>query len=124
MDVETVKLANRWIIGAGVGMSSKAIWSHMMDVGEPDWGWSHPRDPDDLSRCIILLKIIPEWHARISEMAQRSPEWAALVLRWDEIVDSMEDEVGYDWAKGQSAPKTYALMCSILDEVRHGRRCG
>ena len=106
--------AHRWIVGRDTGMSSKAIWAHMMGAGEPGFGWSVPHDPDDLSRCLRLLKLIPEWAPRMPEMAKHSPQWARLVGGWDEIVRSMEDEVGWDWSKGRSAPRTYALMCTVM----------
>lgn len=105
--------ANAWIVGEHVGMSSKAIWTHMMNAGKPKWGWSHPHDPDDLSRCLGLLKAIPEWRKRLPEMKKRSRPWHALVQHWDEIEASMENEVGWDWTKGRSAPMTYALMKKI-----------
>jgi hypothetical protein len=111
-------LALEWIVGRRVGLSSKAIWAHMMGAGEPVYGWSHPHDPDDLSRCIELLRTIPEWRIRLPEMAERSPEWSALVARWEEIVSSMENEVGWDWSKGRCAKKTYDLMRSIIDPTR------
>lgn len=120
-DLNVIKLAMMWVVGHKTGLSSKAIWAHMMDAGEPLYGWSHPHDPDDLGRCIGLLRTIPGWRARLPEMAPRSPEWAALVGRWEEMVSSMEDEVGWDWSKGRSAKKTYDLMRNILDAASAGQ---
>lgn len=108
-----IERAHQWIVGGHVGASSIAIWSHMMGV-TPKRGWSHPYDPDDFSRCLRLLRMIPEWAPRIHEMARRSPAWASLASRWAEIAACMEEEVGWDWSKGRSAPRTYALMKSIL----------
>lgn len=111
-DLET--RAYRWVVGKHVGLSSKSIWAHMMGAGKPERGWSHPYDPDDLSRCLRLLHQIPEWKDRMPEMAKRSPGWAKLISAWDQIVQSMEDEVGWDWSKGQRAQATYNLMKSVL----------
>jgi hypothetical protein len=47
-------------------------------------------------------------------MAEVCPKWAALVARWDEVEASHLAEVGLGWTKSQEAPKTYALMDSIL----------
>lgn len=110
--------ANSWIVGSRCGMSSKAIWAHMMDAGRPREGWSHPWDPDDLSRCLLLLKAVPEWAPRMPEMARRSKAWAGLIAHWDEIVASMKDEVGIDWSKGQNAPRTYDLMKAAYEGAR------
>lgn len=107
--------AKRWIVDGRVGMSSRAIWSSMM--GETAKDMSYPRDPADLNRCLLLLDLIPEWKPRIPDMAQHSPQWAALVKRWDEIVQCFLDEVGLDWNKGHNlrASSTYALMCAAID---------
>lgn len=109
-----------WIASGDTGLSSEAIWAHMAGSRMLDndrRGYSFPHDPDDLGRCLRLLDAVPEWKARIGEMAQHSPYWAALVARWDELAKCMEDEVGIAWQKGRSAPKTYALMREILDPV-------
>src|SRR5690606_23603805 len=45
--------AARWVKDGQVGMSSRAIHSHM--TGAPDRsGFRHPLDPDDLNRCLLL----------------------------------------------------------------------
>lgn len=99
-----------WIVGSNTGASSEAIWAHMMGAGQPKWGWSYPHDPDDLSRCLRLLRFIPEWRKRLPEMARHGKVWRTLVKNWAVVEQSMEDEVGWDWSKGRSAPKTYELM--------------
>lgn len=108
--------ANAWIVGSDSGMSSKAIWAHMMG-GEPAYGWSHPHDPADFGRCARLLELMPEWKARLPEMAARSAVWTRLVARWDEIYASMDSEVGIDWSKGRRASLTYDLMQRVLSET-------
>lgn len=110
--------ALKWILGRTVGNSSKAIFAHMVGQNAPHRGWSHPYDPDDLRRCLILLQEVPEWRSRLPEMAERSQEWKALVSRWSELETSFDEEAGLDLAKGQCAPKTYALMKDVLDGAR------
>lgn len=107
--------ALNWVSGNDTGLSSETIWRVMMgrEVGRV----SYPHDPDDFGRCARLLRLIPEWRPRLKLMAGASVVWAALVDRWDEIADAMEAEVGIDWSKGRSAPKTYELMKSILRPV-------
>jgi len=108
-----------WLTSGDTGVSSKAIAAHMTG-GEVDrtWGWGHPHDPDDLGRCLRLLALFPEWAPRIGEMAAHGAGWAGLVARWDEIAASMADEVGIDWSKGKSAPRTYKLMQAAIDAGR------
>lgn len=107
--------ALRWIVGDDTGMSSKAIWAHMMGAGEPLDGWSHPHDPADFGRCAHLLIIMPEWRRRLPEMRFNSVAWELLVEHWDEIEQCMESEVGLNWEYGQSAPLTFNLMQSLLE---------
>lgn len=111
--------AIQWIVSRDTGDSSKAIWAHMMGAQKPDLGWPHPYDPDDLGRCLRLLRLIPEWKPRLPEMSKRSKAWAALVSHWDELAAMMNDEVGLDWEKGRSAPRTYERMGKVMGESKY-----
>lgn len=106
--------ARRWIVDGKVGLSSQAIWSHMMGV--PGQDMSFPRDPDDLNRCLLLLQLIPEWQPRMHEMAVYGSAWTALSGRWDRIALTFLEEVGLDWAKGRNihASKTYEMMKEVM----------
>lgn len=113
--MKTLQAANRWVMGQDTGVSSKAIWSVMMGVPVYRDGWgNHPHDPDDFGRCYRLLKAIPAWRARLSEMSAVSKTWARLVARWHEIEALYEEEVGAEWTPNSgttwTAPRTYALM--------------
>ena len=53
------------------------------------------------------------------EMARRSKVWARLVSRWDDLENSMRDEVGLDWEKGDTAERTYDLIQALIyDEAK------
>lgn len=49
-------------------------------------------------------------HNKVPLMTDVSPQWAALVERWDELVETIREES----VKGTSAPKTYKLMKAVL----------
>jgi hypothetical protein len=68
----------------GSGASAKAIFG-VMTGNPPADGFCYPHDGDDFSRCHKLLALIPEWRARLGEMATIGPEWAALASHWDEL---------------------------------------
>lgn len=103
-----------WIVGDDTGMSSKCIWGVMVGAG-PDGFRSYPLDPDDFGRCHRLLQAVPEWRARLSEMAAVSKQWAGLVADWDAIEAAFVAETkGERW--WHSAPATYALMKKALGE--------
>lgn len=110
----TQKLVIQWLALGRVGLSSKcmAMW---LAFGQRTDG-SHPRDPDDLDRCLVLLSFAPGLRKLLPKMAEVSPSWAALVSRWDEIESTHLDEVGLGWTKARSAPRTYALMKKVLGE--------
>ncbi len=108
-----------WLAGGERGVSSNTIVEHL--TGWPAngrWGRSHPYDPADLDRCLQLLRDVPLLRPALPYMASCSPEWAALIARWDEVEASHLEEVGLGWTKARLAPKTYALMHEILDSAR------
>lgn len=115
---ETQKQVVQWLATGPVGLSSKcmAMW---LAFGERERPYA-PADPDDLDRCLKLLDKAPGLRPLIPKMAEVSKDWAALVSRWDEVEASHLAEVGLDWTKARSAPKTYYLMESIL---RPSERC-
>lgn len=106
-----------WLRDGQVGMSSRAIHDHMLGL-EPNRGFSYPRDPDDLNRCLILLELIPEWAPRIPEMAIHGKAWSGLAVQWGLIAETFIAEVGLDWCNERSAPKTYALMKTAIGNHR------
>lgn len=118
MNNDYFKRVSQWIVGEDTGISSIAIWSTMMGV-QPEEGFCAPSDPSDLGRCLRLLELVPEWKERISEMAIHGREWAALVSQWDELHQLMDDEVGIDWSKGNSALRTYERMKAIQRQHRN-----
>lgn len=114
MSPEFITRAAQWIVGEDTGLSSISIWAHMMGV-EPEDGFTTPSDPSDLGRCLRLLRAFPEWDQRIAEMAGCGRGWQVLAHHWRELEQLMANEVGIDWSKGQSAPRTFARMRTLLD---------
>lgn len=108
--------ATRWLACGRRGTSSNTIFTKLTGLDALKGSYpDHPHDPDDLDRCLQLLEDVPELRAKLPQMAQQSPVWAALVENWDEIEQSHLDEVGLGWTKGRSAPKTYKLMRQVID---------
>ena len=103
-----------WIGMGRVGASSKAMALHL--CGYPCDG-SFPYDTDDLNRCLLFLEAVPEARALLPNMATLNKTWASLVKNWDEIEASFLEEVGLDWCKANSAPKTYKLMKQAIDSA-------
>ena len=115
-----------WIVSDDTGLSSRAIWAHMMGVTPTRGGLTfHPLDPDDFGRCYRLLLRVPEWGARIGEMARHGPVWAALAAAWDELTALYEEEVGPGLDEqrryfGKRAPRLYDRMKELEREAREG----
>lgn len=111
--------ALEWVATGDTGMSSMAIWSHMMGLQTGKHPF-HPMDPGDLGRCLRLLAKVPEWAARMGEMQQYGPHWAALAANWQELADTLADEAGIEfinggqWPRGRMAHRTYGLMKHLL----------
>ena len=108
-----------WLKNGEVGISSKcmAMWLAFGKRVGAAFG-NHPHDPDDMDRCLKLLDRVPALRERLPKMAEVSKTWAALVERWDEIEATQLDEIGLNWTKAGSAPKTYALMQAVIDGAK------
>lgn len=110
--------AIEWLANGSRGISSNTIFTVLTGVDALDGHHgSHPHDPDDLDRCLRLLEAVPELQPEMHRMAHKSKQWAALMARWNEIVLCHLAEVGLGWTKAKSAPKTNALMRSILESA-------
>lgn len=101
-----------WVASGETGESSRALACFL--AGAFSRNRRHPLDPADFNRCLKMLKAVPELRPRLAEAKALSPEWSALIDRWEEIEKAFVDDVGWDWSRGQRASKTYALMKEIL----------
>lgn len=103
-----------WFANGQTGLSSKAMAFAAVGIEYSHrYSADHPSDPADFNRCLLLLEAIPEVRNHFDKVAELSNIWRALVARWDEVEKCFLDEVGRDWSKARSAPKTYKLMKSI-----------
>lgn len=103
-----------WLADGEIGVSSKcmAMWLAFGKRTRDAFG-GYPHDPDDMDRCLKLLHRAPGLRERLPKMAELNKTWAAMVARWDEIEACQMAEIGLDWTKGGTAPKTYALMKEV-----------
>jgi len=83
-----------WVCGTDTGISSKTIFRVLMgEETQPGqvmgrWGESEadvPHDSADFGRCFRLLKKIPEWRERLSEVAIVFPAWSPFVREWEHL---------------------------------------
>jgi hypothetical protein len=88
-----------WALSCRTGASSLAIATRLSGIGEQSG--NYPHDGGDFGRCETLLDYVPEFRARLGEMATVNKYWAALVPRWDEI-------------KAAPADAKYGLIQSIV----------
>ncbi len=105
-----------WLASDRTGVSSKAMaFAAVGIVNKRSFGNSTPSDPSDFNRCLMLVDQVPEIKHQFDEIAKLSDKWALLISKWEIIEKSFLDEVGFNWCKGDRAPKTYKLMHTILD---------
>lgn len=112
------RAAVAWVVGDDTGISSKMIFAKMLGAeSAPSMPkHSHPRDPDDFGRCYRLLDRVPQWRARIGEMADISPTWRRLAEHWDELTALYEEEIGTGcdrFAHFGRGPRLYARMKAL-----------
>lgn len=101
-----------WLATGQVGESSKAMAYAVIDMDVNLK--SHPYDPADFNRCLMLLEAVPEARNNFDKVAALSETWKKLIDRWDEVEKCFLDEVGFDWVNSDNAPKTYDLMDGII----------
>lgn len=76
-----------WLASGHVGVSSEAMLDFFYRGKVSDAGYPH--DSDDLSRCIGLLNVFPEWRERLSDLGCMDgldgKVWTALAEEWDNL---------------------------------------
>ncbi len=76
-----------WIDG-NIGRSSEAIYLYMT-LGTIPAPFDAPSDESDRKRCVVLLKAVPEWVPRLSEIEQlqlRGTSNGKEVFPWNEQI--------------------------------------
>jgi hypothetical protein len=100
---------DQWLGRHDTGTSSLTIFSVL--AGRPDVLAGRrgdiPYDPSDFGRCYRLLKIAPEWRARLGEVAAVYPKWAPFVRAWDLLTETYERELQ---SPTGMAPVTYEML--------------
>jgi hypothetical protein len=102
-----------WLCNGERGVSSEAMAFAVLGM-QPRRRW-YPLDPSDFNRCFMLIERVPEIKAHFDKVAALSPEWAALIARWEELEAVFVAEA----ASGPKAPKTYSLMQEIIKGVHY-----
>ena len=118
---ESCKTLGAWIGSDDVGLSSLSMarkLAPLAGLGEcPPHRYrtngDYPRDPDDLSRCIKLLAVVPSLRPHLGAMAECGPIWAGYVAQWDEMERLYAEE-----EPTRKCPKLYALMKQIQAGAR------
>ncbi|MDA8647049.1 hypothetical protein N9M08_07010 [Porticoccaceae bacterium] len=83
---------------------------------------AHPKTPEDINRCLILLKTVPELRLPMQhKMPCLSESWAALTEQWDDIESIFLEEAGLGFIKSAYAPKTSALLREIHGRLQEGK---
>jgi hypothetical protein len=103
-----------WYATGERGLSSECIARVM--TGRPGGDrfsvrGSHPVDPADLRRCLLLLDRLPP--GSIERMRAVSGEWCVLVEHWDELAALFREE-----EPSGEAPRCYRRMRELLDGTR------
>lgn len=112
--------AIRWLAIGQHGMSACSIfwkttgYKPAMILLLEDPRGRYPVDPDDLSRCRLLLEQVPYVRDRFQIMEHCGPIWESLVEHWDNLCATMDEEAP-EWRNGKGiAPKTGKMMNDIV----------
>lgn len=108
-----------WLADGERGMSSESIMRAATGGKPGRWGWTEPLDGGDFRRCELLLAEVPEARdAAFPRLAAESPVWAALIARWDDITELLDEEVpDRSTARRGKAPSAYRLITQLRDSA-------
>lgn len=91
----------RWGRGTDTGISSRVIFAVLTGrtnayarSGDGAIITDTPQDADDFGRCYRLMERFPQWSKRLGEVANKHPNWAPLIARWDELADAYQANDG------------------------------
>lgn len=86
-----------WALGRDTGISSEAICAVMAGCNTELGKSCYPSDNGDFGRCYRLLKLFPEWEARIEEMGEVCPGWKPIAENWQELkaLYERDEKVGH-----------------------------
>jgi hypothetical protein len=113
------RAAMRWMADDDTGASSTAIVCAALNIPYQSIFArdARPYDPDDLGRCLRMLKRMPWAKRGIDRLARHNKTWRSLRKHWSELSDLMAEEVGIRWEKARNAPRTYARMQEVIGEA-------
>ena len=78
-----------------------------------------PYDAGDLRRCVLLLREVPEaFEHGVLVLASKYDKWAALAANWTQLERTLTGEIGQDLNLRVRTPRTYKLMCGLLDHAK------
>jgi len=99
----------------GYGMSSRCMANVALGLKADG---NYPHDPDDLNRCLQLIKAVPEVREAFPRIAELHESWKVLIENWDALESSFLEEAGDNWCKSKAAHRTYQMMKDLLKPTR------
>jgi hypothetical protein len=112
LNVSATRRLLQWFVSGDTGISSICIVATIMDLDIAKRYQDTPMDPIDFSRCLRLLKAVPELREHLYLMVDVSEEWDKFMLHWAELEATFMDEVP-QWMDGKftgRATETYRKM--------------
>ena len=98
----------QWMVEGETGLSSECMAAVVL--GATPRSAHYPLDPADLNRCMKLVKAAPVVKRHFHKIRALSKQWRIVIDHWDELSEMFVAEVGWDWSKAKSAPRTYDRM--------------
>jgi uncharacterized protein YdcH (DUF465 family) len=88
----------KWIREGDRGISSETIFevlaNHPLLLERYDF--STPSDASDFYRCFELIRAIPEWKDRLSEVSKKHPHWKLIIEHWQELESCLINDIAND----------------------------
>jgi len=110
--IENASFALDWMMTSGTCAPSLALCAAV--CGRTPKDRSHPTNPDDFGRCMVLLRDLPQARCYLYLAAKLSSDWARLVAHWTDVEQCFVGEVGTSWECSSQAIQTGLLLQQIF----------
>lgn len=104
---------DEWIVNGRVGISSKTMWSALKGIEIKTGRDDKPYDPDDFSRCYMLVSECNVSKSDLQKIPKAFPYWKPYIDNWDKLTEMYETNEKDKWVN-----KNVIGMFEFMQELR------
>ena len=112
-DPQVISQLLHWFLNGETGLSSQTIARVLLD-DTTEAELNYPHDGQDLRRCMLLLRTIPETLSVLDVLEQRNVHWQELIADWPLLTKSLAHELGPHLDKNSATPQIDIIIQHAL----------